>query len=160
VDVYPIEFLDMQEQHRLLAGEDVLKDLKISQGNLRLQCEQELKGKLLHLRRSYLETKGDARRLEELMLASLKPFGIILRNLLRLQIGQPPREFLEVLNETERVFSLDLEAFREVYQLKLGHRRLERLEAVLLFESYLNEVQALAQKADALLKNAVSKFTS
>ena len=152
VDVYPIEFLDMQEQHRLLAGDDVLNDLKISQENLRLQCEQELKGKLLHLRRSYLESGGDARRLEELMPASLKPFGVILRNLLRLHGAQPPQEFLEIINETERVFNLKLEAFREVYQLKLGHRRLERTEVEALFESYLHEVQALAQKADALLK--------
>lgn len=160
VDVYPIEFLDIQEQHRLLAGDDILRDLKISQENLRLQCEQELKGKLLHLRRAYLETGGDARRLEELMLASLKPLGIILRNLLRLQSQQPPREFLEILNEAERVFDLELEAFRGVYQLKLGHRRLGRSEAEPLFESYLNEVQALAQKADALLKKTVDKFTS
>ncbi len=150
-DVYPIEFLEMQEQHRLLAGEDVLKGLKISQENLRLQCEQELKGKLLHLRRSYLETGGDARRLEELMVASLKPLGVILRNLLRLQ-GQPPREFLEILNETERAFDLELEGFREVHQLKLGYRRLERSAMESLFESYLSEVLALAQKADVLLK--------
>lgn len=160
VDVYPIEFLDMQEQHRLLAGEDVLKDLKVSQENLRLQCEQELKGKLLHLRRGYLETGGDARRLEELMLASLKPFGVILRNLLRLQWERPPHEFLEIINETERAFNLELEAFREVYQLKLGYKRLERSAMEALFESYLSEVKALASRADALLKKTVDKFTS
>lgn len=159
VDVYPIEFLDMQEQHRLLAGEDVLKNLKIPQENLRLQCEQELKGKLLHLRRGYLETGGDARRLEELMLTSLKPLGVVLRNLLGLQ-GQPPREFLEILNETGRIFDIKLEAFREVYQLKLGYKHLERSAMEPLFESYLSEVKALAQKADALLKKTVNKFTS
>ena len=36
-------------------GRDILKDLKIDLKNLRFQCEQELKGKLLNLRQAYLE---------------------------------------------------------------------------------------------------------
>ena len=38
LDVFPIEFLDMQERHRTLWGPDLFADLGIGRDNLRLQC--------------------------------------------------------------------------------------------------------------------------
>lgn len=151
-DVYPIEFLEMKEQHLVLIGEDVLKDLKVSPENLRLQCEQELKGKLLHLRSLYLETEGNSKRLEELMISSLKSFGVIMRNLLRLKDQYPPQEFLEIINEIGRAFGMELEAMREIYQVRLGNKRLEKAFIGPLFAKYINEVEELTRKADALFK--------
>ena len=54
-DVFPIEFLDMKENHFCLYGTDVLKDIAIDQKNLRFQCEQEIKSKLILLKQQYLK---------------------------------------------------------------------------------------------------------
>lgn len=154
-DVFPIEFLDMQEQHRLLAGKDILLELEISPENLRLQCEEELKGKLLNLYRSYLETGGRAEAFEELMVASLKSFLVITRHLLRLKGLKPPREFLEILAQAEETLGLPLEALRDAHSLRLGAIRLDKAEVHALFARYLSDVETLAAKADALLRESI-----
>lgn len=152
LDVFPIEFLDMQEQHRLLAGRDILLELKISPRNLRLQCEEELKGKLLNLRRAYLETAGRVEALEELMTRSLKSFLIIVRHLLRLKGSQPAHEFLEILVQAEEAFEISLEAIRDVHSLRLGMIRLDKSNAQTLFERYLADIEQLAARADTILR--------
>ena len=152
LDVFPIEFLDMQEQHRLLAGKDILLDVKISPKNLRLQCEEELKGKLLNLRRAYLEAGGRVEALAELMVSSLKSFLVITRHLLRLKGIQPAREFLEILVQAEEAFGISLEAMRDVHSLRLGMIRLEKSDAQTLFDRYLADIERLAACADTLLR--------
>ncbi|MDW8141623.1 MAG: hypothetical protein RMJ90_05010 [Candidatus Bipolaricaulota bacterium] len=154
LDVFPMEFLDMQAQHRLLAGRDILLDLKVSPKNLRLQCEEELKGKLLHLRRAYLETGNRAAALEELMISSAKSFLVITRHLLRLKGLQPAHEFLEVLVQAEVAFGTPLEAIRDAHSLRLVALRLEKSEATALFERYLADIERLTVCADALFKEA------
>jgi hypothetical protein len=152
LDVFPIEFSEMQEQHRLLAGTDIFLELEISPKNLRLQCEEELKGKLLTLRRAYLETGGRVEALEELMVHSLKSFLVITRHLLRLKGLQPPREFLEVVVQAEEAFGISLEAIRDVHSLRLGMIRLDKSNAQTLFDRYLADVEQLAACADTLLR--------
>lgn len=153
-DVFPIEFLEMQAQHRLLAGQDILLDLKISPQNLRLQCEEELKGKLLNLRASYLETGGRTEAIEELMVNSLKSFLIVTKHLLRLQGLTPAREFLEVLNQAESLFGVSLETMRDVHSMRLGALRLDKSQAHAMFARYLSELEALASQADALFQGS------
>lgn len=152
LDVFPIEFSDMQEQHRLLAGRDILLELKISPKNLRVQCEEELKGKLLNLRRAYLETGGRLEALEELMVSSLKSFLVITRHLLRLKGLQPAHELLEILVQAEEAFGISLEAMRDVHSLRLGMIRLEKSDAQALFDRYVRDIEQLAACADTLLR--------
>lgn len=154
LDVFPIEFLEMQKQHRLLAGQDILLDLKISPKNLRLQCEEELRGKLLNLRAGYLETGGRVEALEELMISSLKSFLIVTKHLLCLKGITPAREFLEVLNQAEAAFALNLEAMRDVHSMRLGALRLDSSFAHEMFARYLADLEVLAARADALFSKA------
>lgn len=158
LDVFPIEFSEMHAQHRLLAGQDVLLDLKISPKNLRWQCEQELKGKLLTLRAGYVESAGRREALEELMTLSLKSFLIVTKYLLKLKGVVPAREFLEVLNQAEVAFGLSLEALHEVHSLRLGARRLEKTNAHALFARYMGELEALAARADQLLRSETASL--
>ena len=41
-DVFPIKFLDMQQDYEVLAGDDVVKELEVSRDNFRFRCEQEI----------------------------------------------------------------------------------------------------------------------
>ncbi len=49
-DVFPMEFHDIKDQHRLLWGEEVFRDLEIDTQHLRFQAEHEARSKLLRLR--------------------------------------------------------------------------------------------------------------
>ncbi len=46
IDVFAIEFLDMQQHHRVLFGKDILQDLSIPAKLHRIQVEYELREKL------------------------------------------------------------------------------------------------------------------
>ena len=59
LDVFPIEFFNIQTLHFTVLGEDVFQDLDIKKSDLRRQCEQELKIKLMGLRQGYIAAAGD-----------------------------------------------------------------------------------------------------
>ncbi|MCZ7399859.1 MAG: hypothetical protein O8C62_09345, partial [Candidatus Methanoperedens sp.] len=69
VDVFPIEFLNIRQHHKIHYGDDILKDIEISKENLRHQLEFEFRSKLIHLRRQYLQLKD--RHLEALILSAV-----------------------------------------------------------------------------------------
>ena len=50
-DTYPLEFLDIAQHHEVLIGEMPLLGFVPSRAALRLQCERELRGLLIHLHR-------------------------------------------------------------------------------------------------------------
>ena len=58
-DVFTIELLDMQQHHRVLFGEDVLKGLQIPMDLHRVQVEYELREKLILLRQHILLAAGN-----------------------------------------------------------------------------------------------------
>jgi hypothetical protein len=148
--LFPLEFLEMQDQHETLYGPDPLAPLAVPPQHLKLQCEQELRAKGLRLYTAYLESQGQPAALEQLLIASVKSFGVIMRALLRLKQLPAPREFLEILSETERIFQIELEGFREAHQLRMGFRRLDAAEAEALFRHFAGNVKVLTRKAEAI----------
>jgi len=50
IDVFPVEFLEMQQTRHLLAGTDCLADIEIHLDNLRHECEYTLRSTILKLR--------------------------------------------------------------------------------------------------------------
>jgi hypothetical protein len=153
VALFPMEFLEMKEQHESLFGVDPLAKLEVFTGHLRLQCEQELKGKQLRLPMAYIETQGKLALTEALLVGAVKSFGVIMRTLLRLKKIQPAREFLEILNQIEELFSIELEGFRRTHQIRMGFQHLDEEEAERLFFLFWQDVNRLADKAEALFRS-------
>jgi hypothetical protein len=79
-DVFTIELLDMQQYHRVLFGEDSLKDLKIPMHLHRVQVEYELREKLFLLRQHVLVASDNDSRLWEVLLGSAASFGTLFRH--------------------------------------------------------------------------------
>ncbi len=84
-DVFPIEYLNFQKNHVMVYGKDLLEELTFDHHWVRLQCEREIKGKLLLLREAYLETAGKARGLKELIGQSIGAFAAVFEALLVLK---------------------------------------------------------------------------
>jgi predicted nucleotidyltransferase len=150
LDVFPIEFLDMQGRHRMLWGPDLLADLVISQGNLRLQCEQELRGKLMKLRQSYVESAHAPGELERVLMAAASSIAVLARTLLRLDGGDPGGGAEAVLERTQAQFGAPTTSLRKAWQLKRGAIRLTGSSLEELYQGVLREVQGLVQVVDGL----------
>lgn len=149
-DVFPIEFLEIQEKHRLLAGKDIFSRLKIDLKNLRHECEHELKGRLLRLRQSFIEAGKNPAELQALLTAAQSANYPAFRTALRLKKIKPPVDQGLILAEMGKHFKLDASVFSNVRRLRRGELKLPERELIGLFEQYLGEVEKLAQAVDRL----------
>lgn len=149
LDVFPMEFSDLRERHRLLYGEDVFSSLDIDLGKLRDQCEREIRGKLLHLHEAYLELAGTKGAVEALLLDSLKAFVAILRGLNRLRGIAGTGSSEEVVAAFARAFGCELPALRELLAIRKGQAGWDRRPED-LFASYATELRQLVRVVDAL----------
>jgi len=149
LDAFPIEFLNIQVAYRVLRGEDPLKNLVFDRRLLRLQCERELKGKLLHLRERFLETAGSVRRINELIARSLPTFSAIFQAVVVLH-GKPVQPGRDALLRTmQQVLGLDQALFADLYAVREGRLRLNTAGATALMERYITEIQRLALAVDS-----------
>jgi len=150
LDSYPLEFLNMQKGHLLVYGEDVLKDLSFEPEHLRLQCEREIKGKLLLLRERFLETEGKARRIKELIEESITAFISIFGGLLYLKGVAIPSSRREVVEALAREFPVDAGAFLRCLDVKEGKETVSSSEMSDIMKGYLVEVRKLWGVVDEL----------
>ncbi len=150
LDSYPIEFLNMQANYRLIHGEDVLRDLTFHPADVRVQCERELKGKALRLRQAYLESRDRPRAIREIIAGSITAFTSIFQGLIYLA-GKPiPRTRGEIVNEVARRFHLDVEVFRKLLAVKRGQIKPSGPELAGLFKKYVSQIDTLSAVVDEL----------
>lgn len=151
LDAYPLEFIDMQLDRRVLFGEDVLENVNPPKQAIRRQCEQEARGKLLHLREILLETNLKPRWLRQAMTLSVPSFIRIGRHILRLQGEEPKHHGQEVIEELRRVTNLPLRGLEAAWKTKSRTLKPSRGEMAGLFETYLNDAMALTHYVDELV---------
>ena len=87
-DAFPIEYEDIKDAHRLLAGRDPWHGVRVQPEAARRQLEHELKGKLMHLRQAYAAAWNQQRHLAEIVAGTRAGFLTMLRAVLRLA-GRP-----------------------------------------------------------------------
>ena len=150
LDAFPIEYLNFQNNYQLVYGKDVLKDLTFDPHFLRLQCEREIKGKLLLLREAFLETRGKGKHLEQLIAHSVEAFIAIFKGLLHLKGKKLPRGRHEVVVQACETFDMDRAVFDKLLDIKGKKMKLSGTEITALFQAYLKEVQKMWKLVDAL----------
>jgi hypothetical protein len=139
LDVFPIEMLELSQRRRVLHGRDPFVDLVVSPAALRVQCERELREKLMRLREAYVEHHG-ARALRGLLAASLATFTRIFRACLVLLGEQPPIADRDVLAAFCTKLDLDAGAFQAV---ALGNDK--------AFDAYYRVLMAAEERIDRLV---------
>jgi predicted nucleotidyltransferase len=126
LDVFPIEYLNFQRNYALVFGKDILKDLAFDREFIRLQCEREIKGKLLILRQAFLETSGKGKSLKEVIGNSISAFVAIFDALLHLKGQDLPRTKREVVKATAAEFDMDAALFERSTKIGKTGRHLRR----------------------------------
>jgi len=150
LDSFPIEFLNFKAAYRLIAGEDVLADISFDNALLRLQCEREIKGKLLQLREAFLETQGKRQRIEGLISLSLSTFFSIFQAVLFLRERDPATDKRHLIGIAAGETGIDSTLFLNLLAIKEGKKKLTTKEAVPLMERYINEIKKLSIWIDGI----------
>jgi hypothetical protein len=149
-DVFPLEFLDLLDRHRLLWGRiDPFADITVARVHLRIELEEQLRGKMLHLWELYLETHR-ASRLARALLHTLPHFYILLRGMLFLHEEDRPTDPLALLEAVETAYRVTLPSFRELEQARSAAASIRRSAAAPLFAGYLDEVSRLVRVVDSV----------
>ena len=153
LDVFPIEFLDIKLFHKTVYGHDHFGNIAIDKGQLRLQCERDLKGKLINLQRGYVSCEGKTREIKALLLEALPGFFALLRSMLFLVQApkEPPAQKADVLMEAEAVYHIPMAGLREILSLKADKSFfLNRDQIVGLFKEVCRITHELCVATDAL----------
>ena len=149
-ECFPLEYLDIQHAHVLLKGRDPFPELSINLRNLRVQCEQEIRGNLLRLRQRFVEGAGKPETAAILMPLSLTALLPPLKGLLRLLGLRVPTRADAVFADLKAGLEVDPTAFQEVLSLKRGLITPGPLELPRLFERYLSALQSLVERLEHL----------
>jgi predicted nucleotidyltransferase len=150
LDLFPLEYGEIKEHHVLLAGRDPFPELRLDSRNLRVQCEQEIRGNLFRLRQRFVEGGGKQEAVLLLLPLSLTALLPCLKGLLRLLGLSEPRSTDALLGDLQSQFGLDPSAFQEVLNLKRGLVTPGPLEVPRLFERYLAALTSLLQRIEQL----------
>ncbi len=152
LDSFPLEFLNMKKNHRMIYGEDILNGLEIPRENIRLECETQLKGKLLHLRKDFLATLANRKALELLIMKSVPVFAAVFKGLLLLKDAEPSADASAnaVIMTTAEKFGLDLALFEQILQISENKIRLTSEELIKIIETYILQMRKLALLVDEL----------
>ena len=151
LDVFPIEFLNIQLLHHTVFGETIFQDVAINKSDLRYQCERELKVKLISLRQGYISAAGDQSLLNRGFIDSIAgympPFKAILVMLGREEVPRNNKEILAVLEE---VSGVHLDVFKKVLDQKKRKTKPTIDQLNLVFEDYYKAIEKLGEITDAL----------
>jgi len=150
VDVFPIEFLQMEKARRVLYGRDPFEFVEISQANLRHQTEYELRTKLTQLRRLYIPASTSVEKLSALMSDSLASFAALFRAVLILHGQEPPVSKAESVRATVRLLGLDESCFDQLFELRSKSKTLTEAEANNVFSVYLSQIERVIETVDRI----------
>lgn len=150
LDTFPIEFLNLRHSYVLVFGTDVLAGLSFDKTNIRLQCEREIKGKLLLLREAFLDSEGKTQSLGQLCSTSLTAFLSLFRALLFLRSKDIPRHNSEVITAAAHEAGFDEEPFQEVLRIKEGRGKTPREEMEAIIGRYLRTIREVWKRVDEL----------
>ncbi|VVB86180.1 Uncharacterised protein [uncultured archaeon] len=131
-DVFPVEFLNIRHDYKIHHGVDILKDIKISKQNLRLQLEFEFRSKLIHLRSEYLFSKD--RELESLILSAVPALAPIMGGLVYLKDlkHSGTREMFDIVSSG---YGIDVSILKEIHDISQGKAKFKKDK-----EQYIKEL--------------------
>src|SRR5205807_8315321 len=115
-----IEYADMREASRLLAGRDPWPGIQVDRGHLRRQLEHDLMGKLVRLRQAYAALHADPKQLARVIVGSAGGFFTMLRAVLRFAGRPAPASPAELVGSAAALIGFPAEGLAPLVQHALG----------------------------------------
>ncbi len=134
LDVFGVEFLDLQLISKTIYGDEPFANLQIKKNDVRLQCERELKAMLIRLRQGYMTAAGRNRLVRDMLISTVAGLAPLLRAMLWLNDVKRPETFDMTVQAAENQFQLNLEPLREIKKWKLKKPAADGKSTVIAFE--------------------------
>ncbi len=151
VDVFSIEFLDMQHSHRCLFGPDHISKTVIPMHYHRSQVEYELRARLFNLRKRMLEEAADPAKLWQLLLHTLPSFLTLFRHGL-LALGEPlPEGRRQTVERIRARFALDVTSFQHLLNIRERKADTSDFDLALTASNYLAAIERVTKAVDEAL---------
>jgi hypothetical protein len=148
-DIFPMEYADILERHRVLHGHPPFEGVKVDPEHLRLQVEHEAMGTLIQFRQGILAAGGDEKQQVELLADSLSTVMVIFRAVIRLHGEVPPTDYTALSAAVGRHAGMDPTPFERVVQHVRGTARLSPGGVGDVLAGYLTGLQRLVGHLDA-----------
>jgi hypothetical protein len=148
--VFPLEFLEIQEQHRVLSGRDPFIGFHVKTERLREAVVQGLTSHLLRLRQRYVEGGGGDDATTILLPLSITSTLPLLRGVQRI-LGRPTLSHSDaVIADVGEQLNLDLQGLQDALLLKHGQISPGPHEIPRLFDRYLQAATRLTRAVGQL----------
>src|SRR6478672_13131034 len=136
-DIFPMEYADLLERHRILFGDSPFDGIRVSPQDLRLQVEQQTMGKLLQLRQATMGAGGDSKLQLDVLEKSLSTLMVIFRGVSRLVGEVPSQDYEELTRSLAQRAGFSPDPFVLVIRHVRGTEKIPRENAAGILEEYL-----------------------
>jgi len=148
LDVFPLEFLNIKLLHKTIWGEDLFRNLEINHSNLRLQCERELKVRLIGLRQGYISCLGNSKMLMDMFIQSFSGYIPLFKGIILVLGKEPPVTNPDVLSVLEEVSGVNTSVFKTVLKQKKQKTKLTMEQLNTIFQDYYTAIEKLGDITD------------
>jgi predicted nucleotidyltransferase len=146
-DVFPLEYSDIQDAHRILYGDGEVLKPGLRRANLRYQLEEKLRGAVGDIRGMLLAAAGNEKILGRLLPRWAGVGAVLFRGLLRLKgIGDIPRDSEELLLRVSKEYGVSVEGFSALRRFRQG----QKSPPLPLAGTLLETLKALVRTVDAM----------
>jgi hypothetical protein len=147
-DIFPMEYADILERHRVLYGEAPFAGIEVSRADLRLQVEQQTMGKLLHLRKESMAAGGDSKLQVRLIESALSTMMVLFRGITRLWGETPSQDYEELANSVAKRVGFDAAPITRVVRHVRGTDKIRKDEGEAALAGYLVVLERLVKYLD------------
>lgn len=149
LDVFPIEFHDFRLIHETIIGEDILKGLLIKKENLRLQCEREIKARLIGLVQGYISSAGDKKLITSMLIKTFTGCIPLFRAVIYLLGKEPPVLRADVIKTFQEI-AADSPVYEDLLLIRNRQIRPTKSELNHIFEQYHDLLRKISKVIDEL----------
>ena len=147
-DIFPMEYADILERHRVLYGTPPFDGIRVNPADLRLQVEHQTMGKLLQLRQAIMGAGGDSALQREVLEKSLSTLMVIFRGIVRMHGAVPSQDYEELTRSVAERAGFAPDPFITVIRHARGTEKLSRDNASVILEEYLSAMERLVAYLD------------
>jgi hypothetical protein len=151
-DCFAIEFRDIQRQHQILHGEDVVSGMVVEDVFYRAQVEHDLRAKLLRLRQKAGGMLSDDNLLCRLLADSVSTFCVLFRHALALHGVDAAPQKREVIRVAADRFGIDPSAFEKLLDIRERRLKPREVKPVELLASAMTQIERVIEAVDSLAK--------
>lgn len=143
---FPMEFLEIIENHQVIYGHNQLAELQVDRTNLRLQCEQQIKSLQIRMRQAYLEHGKNHKMLCMIIKDSFNNLFPIFRSLFRLENIPIPDNYEDVIMKISFMYQIDGQFFIDIYRDKKKTEKIIWTEIERIYQDFLNHLEIVGNK--------------